>query len=82
MGKFCQFLTVILSTSHTFVFSFSDDKLSQCKSIFTKLSTGMCIDIVDIWLWIADGHISSIFDRVICPPHDSGGVLLFHIFII
>ena len=29
----------------------------------------MCIDIVDIWLWIANGQISSIFDKVICSPH-------------
>ena len=28
----------------------------------------------------AHGHISSIFDRVICPPHNNGGVLSFHIF--
>ena len=39
--------------------------------IFTKLD--MCIDIVEIWFGSATGQISSIFDRVICPPH-------FHIF--
>ena len=38
----------------------------------------VCIDIVEIG--IADGQISSIFDRVICPSHDSDGVLLFHVF--
>ena len=28
----------------------------------------MCIDIFEIWFGIANGQISSIFDRVICPP--------------
>ena len=41
----------------------------------------MCIYIVEIWFGIANGQISSVFDRVICPWHDNGGVLLFHIFI-
>ena len=35
----------------------------------TKLS--LCIDIVEIWFGIANGQISYIFDRVICPPHIS-----------
>ena len=29
----------------------------------------MCIDIVEIWFGIANGQISSIFDRVICLRH-------------
>ena len=37
-------------------------------------------DIVEIWFGIANGQISSVFDRVICQPHDSSSVLLFHIF--
>ena len=40
----------------------------------------MCIDIVKILFWIANGQISSSFDRVICLPNDSGGVLSFHDF--
>ena len=48
-------------------FSFPDDNLSKHQWIFTKL--GMCIDIVEIWFGIANGQISSIFDRVICPRH-------------
>ena len=44
--------------------------------IFTKL--GMCIDIVEIWFGIANGQILSIYDRVICWLHDSGGVSSFH----
>ena len=44
--------------------------LSKHQLIFVKL--GMCIDIVEIWFRIANGRISSIFDRVICP---NGGVL-------
>ena len=41
----------------------------------------MCIDIVEIWFRIANGQILSVFDRVICPPNNSGGVLLFIVFI-
>ena len=41
----------------------------------------MCIDIVQIWFGIANGQIKSIFDRVICPPQESGGIFSFHIFI-
>ena len=66
MGKFCQFLTE-LSARDTPIFSFPDDNLSKHQWIFTKL--GMCIDIVEIWFWIANGQISSIFDGVICPRH-------------
>ena len=43
---------------------------------------GMCTDIAEIWFGIANGQVSSIFVRVICLRHDSGGVLSFHIFII
>ena len=46
-------------------FSFPDDNLSKHQQLFTKL--GMCIDIVEIWFGIANGQISSKFDRVICP---------------
>ena len=31
---------------------------------------------------IANGQILFIFDRVICPRHDNGGVLSFHVFIL
>ena len=48
-------------------FSFPDDNLSKHQWIFTKL--GICIDIMEIWFRIANGQISSIFDRVICPRH-------------
>ena len=47
------------------IFSFLDNNLSKYQWIFTKL--GVCIDIVEIWFGIANGQISSIFDRVICP---------------
>ena len=39
--------------------SFPDDN-----EIFTKFV--LCIYIVEIWFWIADGQISSNFDGVIC----------------
>ena len=55
MGKFRQFLTALSAR----------DNLSKHQWIFTKL--GICIDIVEIWFWIANGQISSIFDGVICP---------------
>ena len=47
--------------------SFPDDNLSKHQWIFTKL--GMCIDIVEIWFWIANRQSSSTFDGVICPRH-------------
>ena len=46
---------------------------------FTKL--GMCIDIVKICFRIANGQITSHFDRVICPPHNNEGVLSFRFFV-
>ena len=72
MGKFRQILTE-LSTRDTPKFSFADDNLSKCQGILTKLGTW--IDIKEIWYGIAYGQISSVFDRVICPRHDNGGVL-------
>ena len=66
MGKFHQFLTK-LPACDTSVFSFLDDNFSKYQWIFTKL--GMCIDIVEFWFGIANGQISSIFDRVICPQY-------------
>ena len=66
MGKFRQFLTV-LSARDMPIFSFPDYNLSKYQGIFTKLGT--CIDIVEVWFGIANGQISSIFDRVICPRH-------------
>ena len=49
---------------HLSLFSFPDDNLSNIQLIFTKL--GICIDIMEIWFWIANGQISSIFDS--CMP--------------
>ena len=64
MGKFRQIL-VELSAQDTPIFSFPDDNLSIRQWIFTKL--GMCIDIMEFWIRIANGQILSNFDRVICP---------------
>ena len=50
---------------------------SSCHKRFKKF--GICIDIVEVWFGIDNGQISSIFDSIICPPHDSGGVLLTRI---
>ena len=67
MGKFRQILTELLARDMT-IFSFLDDNLSKRQWIVTKL--GMCIDIVQIWIGIANGQISSNFDGVVCPRHD------------
>ena len=77
MGKFRKILTEI-SARDTPIFSFPDNYLSKYQGILTKLGT--CIDIKEIWFGIANGQISSIFDRVICPRHDNGGVLSFYCF--
>ena len=66
MGKFCQFLTE-LSASDTSLFSYLDDNLSKYQWINTKL--GVCIDIVEICFGIANGQISFIFDKLICPQY-------------
>ena len=65
MGIFRKFLTE-LSARETPIFSFSDDNLTKHQWIFTKL--GMCIDIVEIWFWIAYGQISSILTEL--PAQD------------
>ena len=42
--------------------------VTSCQQwIFTKF--GLCFDIVEIWFGIANGQISSNFDRVICLRH-------------
>ena len=64
MDKFRQILTE-LSAGEMPIFSFLDDNLCNCQGILTKLGT--CIDIKEIWFKIANGQISSMFDRVICP---------------
>ena len=53
MGKFRQFFTE-LSAQDTPIFSFPDN-LSKHQWIFTKL--GMCIDVVEIWVGIANGRV-------------------------
>ena len=68
VGHPCVRLSVHPSYIHPSVrFSFPDDNMSKHQWIFTKL--GMCIDIMEIWFGIANGQMSSIFDRVICPRH-------------
>ena len=39
----------------------------------------MSIVIVEIWFEIANMQILPVFNRVTCPPQDSGGILSFHI---
>ena len=70
MGEFRQ---ILMELSAGDIFSFPDDNLCKCQGILTKLGT--CIDIKEIWFGIATGEISSMFNKVICPQHDNGGVL-------
>ena len=72
MGKFRQILRE-LSARDLPIFSFLDANLCICQGILTKLGT--CIDTKKIWFEIANEHIWSMFDRVICPWHDNGGLL-------
>ena len=69
MGKFCQ-IFMELSARDMPIFLFTDDNLSKCQGILTKLGT--CIDIVEIWFGIACGQISSNFDGVFCPRQGVG----------
>ena len=64
MGKFHQFMMELSARDLSI---FSDDNLSECQWIFSE--TGICIDIVEIWLRVASGQISSIFDGVLCLRH-------------
>ena len=57
------------------VFSFPDDNLSKYRQTFIKI--GICFGIVDIWSGIANGHISYLFERIMCPRHDSGGIFYY-----
>ena len=77
-GKFHIFLTE-LPACHTSAISFPDDNLRKYQWFVTKHD--VCIDSVEIWIGIANGQISPNFDRVICPSHDDGGILSFHVFI-
>ena len=65
IGKFGKFLTE-LAARDTSVFLFLDGNFTKYQWIFIKL---VCIDTVDICFGIANGRISYIFDRVICPQH-------------
>ena len=58
------------------IFSFPDDNLSKCQGTLTKLGT--CIDM--IWFGIANGQISSMFDRVICDTIMAGYYSLTFLF--
>ena len=61
----------LLSARDMPIFSFLADNLCKCQGILTKLGT--CIDIKEIWFGIANGQISSMFDRVMCPRHNMVG---------
>ena len=63
MGKYLQNLTE-LSTQDTAIFVFWTIT-SKCQGILTK--HGTCIDIKEMWFWIANGQIMSVFERVIMP---------------
>ena len=73
IGKFYQILTELSAWGMPIFL------LSKYQEIITKFGT--CIDIKEIWFGIANGQISSIFDRVTCPWKDNGGIFSFNIFI-
>ena len=64
MGKFLHILTV-LSARESPKFSLPDDNLSKRQGILNKLGT--CIDIKKTWFGIANGQISSMFDKIYLP---------------
>ena len=66
MGEFHQILEELPDRDMP-IFSFQDHNLSKFQGILTKLGT--CIDIKEIWFWIANGQILSNFDGVICPRY-------------
>ena len=72
MSKFRKILAEI-SARDTPIFLFLNDNLCKCQGILTELGT--YIDIKEIWFGIVNGQISSMFDIVICPQHNNGGVL-------
>ena len=72
VDKFCKILTE-LSAQDMPIFLFPEDNLCKCQGILAKLGT--CIDIKEICFGIANWQISSMFDRVISPRHDNGGVI-------
>ena len=57
MSKFCQLLTELSARD---IISFPNDNLCKCQGILTKL--GICTDIKEIWVGIANRQISSFFD--------------------
>ena len=69
MVEICLFLTEIYARN-TSIFYFQDNNVSK---------SHWCIDIVEICFGISHYQISSIFDRIICPWHNNGGVLSLHI---
>ena len=58
--KFDIYVSVHPSVVHPSIFSFPYNNLSKYQWIFTKL--GLCIYIVKIWFWIANGQILANFD--------------------
>ena len=66
MRKCYQFLSE-LSAHDTSIFSFQDNNLHKYQRIFNNLD--ICINIVEIWIGIAIGYISSISTEF--SPHDT-----------
>ena len=63
------FLYVCQCVVHSSVIPFPDDNFNKCEWIFPKL--GVCIDIMEIWIGIANGQIFSIFDKVTSQQHSN-----------
>ena len=71
MVEFCLFLTELSGDN------FQNNSLSISQWSFTKFNCvhKYCGDL----LWDCSSANFANFDRVICPRHDNGGVLLFHV---
>ena len=77
LGNFCQFLTV--SACHMSLFSFPDDTLVSINGFLPNLVCALVLQRSGLGLQM--GTFCQ-FLTVICPQHDCGRVISFHVFII
>ena len=77
MGTFHQFCQSYLPATRPY-FRFQTIRVNINRDFYQIWYVN---DIIIDLFGIAYRQSSSIFDRVICPPRDSGGALSFHVFI-
>ena len=66
-GQISSIFDRVICPQYVSIFHFRMITLVNINGFSQKL--GVCIDIVETWFGIADGKISSIFGRVICPQY-------------